>query len=182
MKAAMAEAFPRHLILRPAMLSPLLPSSHLPTFPNRKRFASDAVLVRSSEQGRQVGEEETDGQSSVFSSVADSLDYSQDRSRTDAELIDGARDATRSGEKMSREQYSALRRKIGGTYRDFFKDSVDVDGIYVEDGWVDKTCRFCKKDTSNEPNNVDRLGRYAHTACLEKANRGNIFTRLFKGS
>ena len=28
-------------------------------------------------------------------------------------------------------QYGALRRKIGGTYRDFFKDSVEGTGAYV---------------------------------------------------
>jgi hypothetical protein len=32
-----------------------------------------------------------------------------------------------------------------------------VDGEYVEDGWVDKTCKVCKKDTRGEPRQVDKL-------------------------
>ena len=31
-----------------------------------------------------------------------------------------------------------MRRKIGGTARDFWKDWVDVDGEYTESGYVDK--------------------------------------------
>jgi len=82
---------------------------------------------------------------------------------------------------MSREQYAALRRKIGGTYRDFFKDSIDVVGDYVEEGWVDKTCRYCKKDTEGAPRTKDSLGRYAHVECAENPppETGNFFTRLF---
>lgn len=59
----------------------------------------------------------------------------------------------------------------------FFGKSVD--GQYVEEGWVDKTCKVCKKDTAGEPRQVDKLGRYVHVACLEKSNSGNFFTRLF---
>jgi len=33
-------------------------------------------------------------------------------------------------------RYAALRRKIGGTSKDFFKDWVDVKGDYVERGYV----------------------------------------------
>ena len=54
-----------------------------------------------------------------------------------------------------------------------------VDGQYVEEGWVDKTCKVCKKDTRGEPRQVDKLGRYVHVACMEKPNSGNFFTRLF---
>jgi hypothetical protein len=32
-----------------------------------------------------------------------------------------------------------------------------VDGEYVEDGWVDKTCKVCKKETRGEPRQVDKL-------------------------
>lgn len=54
-----------------------------------------------------------------------------------------------------------------------------VDGEYVEEGWVDKTCKVCKKDTKGEARQVDKLGRYVHVACAEKAKSGNFFTRLF---
>ena len=54
-----------------------------------------------------------------------------------------------------------------------------VDGQYVEEGWVDKTCKVCKEDTRGEPRQVDKFGRYVHVACLEKSNSGNFFTRLF---
>lgn len=54
-----------------------------------------------------------------------------------------------------------------------------MDGQYVEEGWVDKTCKVCKKDTSGEARQVDKMGRYAHVACLQKSNPGNFFTKLF---
>ena len=49
----------------------------------------------------------------------------------------------------------------------------------MEEGWVDKTCKVCKKDTAGEARQKDKLGRYVHVACLEKKSSGNFFTNLF---
>ncbi|XP_062108801.1 uncharacterized protein LOC133819541 [Humulus lupulus] len=108
------------------------------------------------------------------SSLRETLDFSQVRSEQDAALLEDSRQATKSGEKMNREQYRARRRKIGGTYKYYFKSYVEVDGQYVEEGWVDKTCKVCKKDTRGEARQVDKLGRYVHVACLEKSKLGNF--------
>jgi hypothetical protein len=56
---------------------------------------------------------------------------------------------------------------------------ISVDGQYVEEGWVDKTCKICKKDTRGEPRQVDKLGRYAHVACLENPKPANFFAKIF---
>ncbi|BAB93184.1 unknown protein [Oryza sativa Japonica Group] len=124
-------------------------------------------------------DEEKGSKQSLFGSITEALDFSQVRSEKDAELLYEAREATKDGGRMTKEQYGALRRKIGGTYKDFFKSYVDVDGEYVEEGWVDKTCKVCKKDTRGEPRQVDKLGRYAHVACLENPKPTNIFAKLF---
>lgn len=46
---------------------------------------------------------------SLFSSVTEALDFSQVRSSEDAQLLEDAREATRSGGRMSREQVSQCR-------------------------------------------------------------------------
>ena len=33
-----------------------------------------------------------------------------------------------------------------------------VDGVYVDEGWVDKTFRYCRKDTKDSPRQVDLSG------------------------
>lgn len=138
------------------------------------------VVVRAAAKDNKGKDSKADGdKKSLFTSLTDALDSAAVRSEKDAELLQDARQATKSGDRMSCEQYAALRRKIGGTYKDFFKDSVEVDGAYVDEGWVDKTCRYCKKDTKGSARMKDASGRYAHVECAENAPKGNFFTRLF---
>eukprot|EP00271_Cylindrocystis_brebissonii_P004865 TRINITY_DN16785_c0_g1_i1.p1 TRINITY_DN16785_c0_g1~~TRINITY_DN16785_c0_g1_i1.p1 ORF type:complete len:186 (+),score=22.53 TRINITY_DN16785_c0_g1_i1:188-745(+) len=136
-------------------------------------------LLIKAEKGTIQGPEEEEKES-LFTSITNALDFTAVRSEADAKLLRDAKMATKMGEKMTQQQYGALKRKVGGTAKDFFKEFIDVEGEYTETGWVDKTCRYCKKDTSSEPRQKDSLGRYAHIACAEEAaSKGNFFTRLF---
>eukprot|EP00891_Asterochloris_glomerata_P008537 jgi/Astpho2/8537/Aster-05571 len=51
----------------------------------------------------------------------------------DAELLYQARYGKQ--DKMTKEQYAALKRKVGGTAANFFKTSVEAQGQYVEKGY-----------------------------------------------
>ena len=56
-----------------------------------------------------------------------SIVQARNQSKQDVQLLAEARGKVgNKGQKMSKEQYSALRRKVGGTARDYFKDWVDV--------------------------------------------------------
>lgn len=67
--------------------------------------------------------------------VARALDFQEDIA-ADRGLLKAAR-SMKKGESMSQEQYGALRRKVGGTKGGFFGESVDVEGKYVDRGYVD---------------------------------------------
>ncbi|KAG7671218.1 hypothetical protein Ndes2437B_g03833 [Nannochloris sp. 'desiccata'] len=71
-------------------------------------------------------------------SILSAFDFSTARSKSDAELLYDARYGKLENGKMSKEQYAALRRKIGGTSKDFFKGWVDVKGEYTDKGYVAK--------------------------------------------
>ncbi|GFH06610.1 uncharacterized protein HaLaN_01270 [Haematococcus lacustris] len=67
---------------------------------------------------------------SMMSQVVQALDFSQPRSRKDADLLWETKQNWKKGEsKMDREAYKALRRKIGGTYKDYFKEYVEEERV-----------------------------------------------------
>lgn len=65
---------------------------------HKKKSSNFRVLAAEKE------EEPKKSKQSLFSSVTEALDFSQVRSAQDAELLEDARQATRIGEKMNREQ------------------------------------------------------------------------------
>jgi len=72
---------------------------------------------------------------SFITGITNALDFSEARSKRDAELLYQAR--YQKG-KLNEEQIGAMKRKINGTARDFWKDWVDVKGEYTDKGYVDK--------------------------------------------
>lgn len=76
------------------------------------------------------------------------LDFSEVRSKRDADLLAGAKTTIARNGKMSPEEYAALRRKIGGTARDYWKDWVEVDVVEARS----------VKTTSNSANGALLLG------------------------
>lgn len=89
---------------------PLTPSSHSNFLPNISRIAE--ISCNPVYKNKQVSkfrvsakeEEPKKSKQSLFGSITEALDFSQVRSEKDAELLEDAREATTSGERMSREQ------------------------------------------------------------------------------
>lgn len=92
-----------------------------------KSKSSTKVIDRAAEYKRRQG---------FFGGVIGAFDFAEVRSKSDAELLYDAKYGKREGGKMTREQYMALRRKVGGTARDFWKTSIDVKGEYTDKGYV----------------------------------------------
>jgi hypothetical protein len=79
---------------------------------------------------------EKGGLSAALWKVTRALDFQEDI-ESDRGLLSAAR-SMKKGDKMSTEQYGALRRKVGGTKSGFFGESVDVKGKYTDRGYVDE--------------------------------------------
>jgi hypothetical protein len=74
------------------------------------------VVVRAAakdNQGKENGKGEEE-KKSLFTSLTDALDFAAVRSEKDAELLQDARQTTKSGDRMSREQVSANGNRLSG--------------------------------------------------------------------
>jgi len=92
-----------------------------------KSKPNSKVIDRAAEYERRLG---------FFGGLVGALDFAEVRSQSDAELLYDAKYGKLEGGKMTREQYMALRRKVGGTARDFWKTWIDVQGEYTDKGYV----------------------------------------------
>ena len=67
---------------------------------------------------------------SVVGQTLNALDFAAPRSKRDADLLYEAKYGQRGEDgKMTREQYQALRRKIGGTAKDYWKDWIQEERV-----------------------------------------------------
>uniref|UniRef100_A0A7S2AZ06 Uncharacterized protein n=1 Tax=Pycnococcus provasolii TaxID=41880 RepID=A0A7S2AZ06_9CHLO len=99
---------------------------------------------------RERGEffEKFGGVGSALNGVIGALDFQEDIAE-DRDLIKSLRNLGK-GEKMSREQYGALRRKVGGTKSGFFGETVESSGRYLESGWLAGTRSFDEDDDDTD--------------------------------
>lgn len=88
-----------------------LPLTSPTTFPSNSRLVQNSPNHRLNNKSfqfsvsaKQEKEEAKKSKTSLFTSVTDALDFAQVRSAEDAQLLEDARETTRSGERMSREQ------------------------------------------------------------------------------
>ena len=72
-----------------------------------KSFKLRVVSAKSEEEDNK-DEKPKRRKQNLFESVTEALDFAQVRSAEDAQLIDKARDATQSGERMTREQVTLI--------------------------------------------------------------------------
>lgn len=93
---------------------PLTPSQHGLLPPAQKysqhtsyyyfRSSKVAAIRANKKENAEEEEPKPKRKQSLFESVTEALDFSQVRSARDAELLEEARETTKSGDKMSREQ------------------------------------------------------------------------------
>jgi hypothetical protein len=97
---------------------------------NSKKTAT--ISSSSSASAKKANRKKTSG----FSSVISALDFVETASKSDAELLYEAKYGELKDGKMSKEQYAALRRRVGGSAKGFFKTWVEVKGEYTDKGYV----------------------------------------------
>lgn len=76
----------------------------LPKYHGRRNNSFVVLSARKDDNISEPKKEKKQQQQSLFSSVTEALDFSQVRSEKDAELLEDAREATKSGGRMSKEQ------------------------------------------------------------------------------
>lgn len=101
--------------------------------PDEYREGSMAKFYAEARESRKKFAQDS-GRSSIFTRVTGALDFQEDIKEDRGLLRDAGR--MKKGDKMSREQYGALRRKVGGTGGGFFGETVEAKGAYVEKGYV----------------------------------------------
>jgi len=98
-----------------------------------KKGGSVAVVEKpatKTTKGSKKAEEPKNIRGSFLSQTISALDFAEVRSKKDAELLYEAKYGARGEDgKMTKEQYAALRRKIGGTARDYWKDWVEEEQV-----------------------------------------------------
>jgi len=93
----------------------------------RPAFARPSAVVRARAPKPAPAPEEKK-KTSFFAQTISALDFQETRSKKDADLLYDAKYGKRSDDgKMTPEQYAALKRKVGGTAKGFFKEWVEED-------------------------------------------------------
>ena len=93
-----------------------------------------ARIKKSREQKRKAYEAQEKGGLSLFAFKALSAINFEEDIESDRGLLRAAKSMKR-GDKMSREQYNALQRKVGGTKGGFFGENVFAKGEYLDKGY-----------------------------------------------
>lgn len=73
-----------------------------------RRSSNKVAVIRANKKEDTEEEAKPKRKQNLFESVTEALDFSQVRSARDAELLEEAREATQSGDKMSREQVFSI--------------------------------------------------------------------------
>lgn len=100
----------RAIPLSPSQSGLIFPPTHVQPYLHCRRSSLKVgvVVFAKKENGEEEGEAIPKRKQNLFESVTEALDFAQVRSARDAELLEEARQATKSGDQMSREQVLLL--------------------------------------------------------------------------